>query len=109
MATNSIPDKSIMCHRTGFARSCREIVVEGQCRLWMQIMGHNPNTGEQISHWGCADELLPLLMIENSQQQRQTGAAVESFRNEMVRANEAALKLGAPARAPLLINGETDG
>jgi len=27
-------------------------------------------------------------MIENSQQQRQTGAAVESFRNEMVRATE---------------------
>lgn len=31
---------------------------------------------------------LPVLMIENSQQQRQTGAAVESFRNEMVRAND---------------------
>jgi len=29
-----------------------------------------------------------MLLIENSQQQRQTGAAVESFRNEMVRANE---------------------
>jgi hypothetical protein len=29
-----------------------------------------------------------MLMIENSQQQRQTGAAVESFRNEMVKANE---------------------
>jgi hypothetical protein len=28
------------------------------------------------------------MMIENSQQQRQTGAAVESFRNEMVKANE---------------------
>jgi len=31
---------------------------------------------------------MPLLLIENSQMQRQTGAAVESFRNEMVRANE---------------------
>jgi hypothetical protein len=28
-------------------------------------------------------------MIENSQQQRQTAAAVESFRNEVVRDNEA--------------------
>jgi hypothetical protein len=27
-------------------------------------------------------------MIENSQQQRQTGKAVESFRNEMVKSNE---------------------
>jgi hypothetical protein len=30
-----------------------------------------------------------VLLIENSQQQRQTGAAVESFRNEMVKANDA--------------------
>jgi hypothetical protein len=29
-----------------------------------------------------------MLLIENSGQQRQTGAAVESFRNEMVKANE---------------------
>ena len=29
-----------------------------------------------------------MLLIENSQQSRGTGAAVESFRNEMVKANE---------------------
>jgi hypothetical protein len=34
-----------------------------------------------------------MLLIENSQQQRQTGAAVESFRNEMVKANESSQKL----------------
>jgi len=28
------------------------------------------------------------LLVENSQQQRQTGSAVESFRNEMVKNNE---------------------
>jgi hypothetical protein len=42
----------------------------------------NPNTGEDIDEWGCAITWLPLLTIENSQQQRQTAAAVESFRNE---------------------------
>lgn len=36
---------------------------------------------------------MPMLMIENSQQQRQTGAAVESFRNEMVKANEASAQV----------------
>lgn len=60
---------------------------EHQCRLYIQVMGHNPNTGEQINKWGCSFEFLPMLLIENSQQQRQTGAAVESFRNEMVVAN----------------------
>jgi len=34
-----------------------------------------------------------MLLIENSGQQRQTGAAVESFRNEMVKANETSQKV----------------
>ena len=32
--------------------------------------------------------MIPILMIENSQQQRHTAAAVESFRNESVRQND---------------------
>ena len=54
----------------------------------MKVRGTNPNTGEEIDDYGCSVAWLPVLMIENSQQQRQTGAAVESFRNEMVKANE---------------------
>jgi hypothetical protein len=54
----------------------------------MRIAGLDPNTGQEIDHWGCAISWMPTLLIENSQQQRQTGAAVESFRNEMVNANE---------------------
>lgn len=58
------------------------------CSWFVQLRGTNPNTGQDIDEWGCSISWLPVLMIENSQQQRQTGAAVESFRNEMVRANE---------------------
>lgn len=54
----------------------------------MQIRGTDPNTGKEVDEWGCAIAWMPMLMIENSQQQRQTGAAVESFRNEMVKSNE---------------------
>lgn len=54
----------------------------------MKIRGNNPNTGEEIDDYGCSMAWLPVLMIENSQQQRSTGAAVESFRNEMVKAND---------------------
>lgn len=74
-----------MCHETGFEKSCRDMVINARCRKWVQIMGNNPNTGEPINRWDCVDALLPLLLIENSQMQRQTGAAVESFRNESVR------------------------
>jgi hypothetical protein len=54
----------------------------------MKVRGNNPNTGEEIDDYGCSMAWLPVLMIENSQQQRQTGAAVESFRNEMVKSND---------------------
>lgn len=57
------------------------------CAWFTQVRGHNPNTGQEIDEWACAIGWLPILLIENSQQQRSTGAAVESFRNEMVKAN----------------------
>lgn len=64
-----------------------------QCMWFMQIQGKNPNTGEDINDWGCSIAWMPVLMIENSQQQRQTGAAVESFRNEMVKSNEVSQRI----------------
>lgn len=77
-----------------------------KCPLYIQVRGMNPNTGEEVDHWGCSLAFMPMLMIENSQQQRQTGAAVESFRNEMVKANAmgVAALLSGP-RDPKLIEG----
>lgn len=37
---------------------------------------------------GCAMNWLPVLLVENSRVSRGTSAAVESFRNEMVKASE---------------------
>lgn len=59
--------------------------IENKCAWYTQIRGMNPNTGEPMDEWQCAINFVPFLMIENSQQQRQTGAAVESFRNESIR------------------------
>jgi hypothetical protein len=36
---------------------------------------------------------MPMLLIENAQQARQTGAAVESFRNTMAKQNDQMLQL----------------
>ena len=63
------------------------------CAWFMKVRGTNPNTGQDVDDYGCAIAWMPILMIENSQQQRSTGAAVESFRNEMVKANEASQKV----------------
>ena len=71
------------CPLNGFD-PCKQL----DCAWFLKIRGTNPNTGEELDDYGCAMAWMPVLMIENSQQQRQTGAAVESFRNEMVKAND---------------------
>ena len=53
-----------------------------KCSWFTQIRGTHPQTGQEIDERGCAVTWVPTLLIENSQQQRQTGAAVESFRDE---------------------------
>ena len=58
--------------------------IQMQCSWFCQIRGNDPQTGKEVDEWGCAVTWMPMLLIENSQQQRQTGAAVESFRNETV-------------------------
>ena len=79
------------------------------CAWFIKIVGKNPNTGEDVEDWGCSIAWMPILMIENSQQQRSTGAAVESFRNEMVKSSEMNQRVllaaaGIPVANPKLIN-----
>lgn len=60
--------------------------------LWLvTLRGQNPQTGEEVDRRECALTAIPLLLVENAQQGRQTAASVESFRNEMVRGNNAFL------------------
>ena len=56
-----------------------------ECAWFTQVRGMNPQTGEQIDEWDCAVKWVPMMLIENTQMQRQTGAAIESFRNESVK------------------------
>lgn len=56
-----------------------------QCAWFTHIRGMDPQTGRDVDDWGCAVTWMPTLLIENSQKQRETGAAVESFRNEVVK------------------------
>lgn len=91
------------CPLDGF-KPCREL----ECAWFLKVAGTNPNTGKDVEDWGCAMAWMPVLMIENSQQQRSTGAAVESFRNEMVKANEVGQRVllaaaGVPQAAQQMI------
>ena len=57
-----------------------------RCAWYTTLAGTNPNTGEQTDEHGCAMAWVPMLLVENSMQQRSTSAAVESFRNVMASA-----------------------
>ena len=59
-----------------------------KCAWFTQMRGTNPNTGEPVDEWGCAVTWMPIMAVEIAQKSNQTGAAVESFRNEVVRANQ---------------------
>ena len=64
-----------------------------QCAWFTKVQGTNPQTGKDIEDWGCAVAWLPMLAIENSQTNRMSGAAVESFRNKMVSQQDELLQL----------------
>ena len=79
------PDPDNTCPYTGHKDTCRSHY--DCCPKWVNVVGTDPQTGESVNQWNCSDYWLPKLLIENSQMQRQTGGAVESFRNEMVKQN----------------------
>jgi hypothetical protein len=78
--------------------------MKRECVKYLQLRGTNPNTGEELDGWQCTAVWSVMLMIENTQQARQHGAAIESFRNEMVLANE---RSNAAISAAILKNPKT--
>ena len=80
-----------------FCPLIKEDCIGLQCAWFTKVAGYDTNTGKEVEEWQCAVAWMPLLMVENSGQQRQTGAAVESFRNEMAKAQQASHELFATA------------
>lgn len=101
-----LPDQKIKCPATAFARTCHSIVTKCTCPKYVNIRGRDPQTGADVDRWGCVDSFLPMLLIENAMMSRQTGAAVETLRNEVVKANEAAVQEREAALS--LLTGRTE-
>lgn len=76
------------CPLNGF-QPCKQL----DCAWFTQLRGVDPGSGKDVDEWGCAVAWLPMLLVENSQQSRQTGAAVESFRNAMREDNERSMNV----------------
>ena len=77
-----------------------------RCQWYVKVYGRHPQTEELVDKWACSIAFMPMLQIESSQQMRQAGAAVESFRNEMVSGNEKFL--GLISQAKRLANARED-
>jgi hypothetical protein len=83
-----LPPKDQLCHRTGFAQSCRLLVAEGKCGRWMTLEGEDPASGAPLIQSRCMDDWVPWLLVDNSRK-IQNGTlgvqkAVERFRNHAV-------------------------
>ena len=63
------------------------------CAWFTKIAGKNPQGQKEVEEWGCAVTFMPILMVANTNSNTRTQAAVESFRNIMVKQQEELLTL----------------
>ena len=59
---------------------CRKL----ECSWYTKVAGVNPQNGEPVEEWGCAVAWIPFLQMDNTKHVNQQGAAVETFRNEVL-------------------------
>ena len=95
-----LPDRKIRCHYTGFSKSCADMVSKHGCQKFVHLLGADPQTGNPIDKFGCSDAFMHMLTIENSKMARETGAAVESFRNEMAKTGAQLVAIAASPVRP---------
>lgn len=109
-------DKKIICPLMG--GKCVEdgAIVDGElvaCRFWVYVHGKHPQTGADLSSGDCAMSWMPVLLIENSKVNRETGAAIESLRNENVTTGQqiagALMQVAASNQQALRITGKEEG
>lgn len=63
----------------------RKPCIQDRCEFWVHLMGMNPQTGQPMDEWSCTFRWLPVLLVENSNQQRQTAASVDKTANQIAR------------------------
>lgn len=92
-----LPSKQRMCHRTGFDKSCRQLVADDACGRWRKISGV-PASGKEEDLWDCIDDHAHTLSLNILAAIQGEAAASEQFRNVVAEARNARL-LQAQLRA----------
>lgn len=101
-----LPDKTTMCHRTGFTKTCFDCVTQHGCRLWKRVTleGH-PENAKPVDHYDCADSLIDLYLKDMLRRQLQTTATVDHLRKEVRESNDTSM-VGALGRINAQINAQ---
>lgn len=79
-----LPAKDVMCHRTDFEKSCRQLVCDGACKRWKMVLGESRTTGAPTEQWDCIDNHAHTLLLNIIAAAQGGQAATESFRNEVI-------------------------
>ncbi|MGY3615651.1 hypothetical protein [Bradyrhizobium sp. USDA 10063] len=97
-------EEGLLCplHKQDMSQVCHK------CPWWTMIRGKHPQNEEMIDNWYCAIAVLPVLLVENAQQSRATGAAVESFRNGVVDSVMTAVAMAANQQQGRLLDARRD-
>ncbi len=112
MTIRECPDYD--CPMTAFKHKCSK--HRANCPNYVLVEGKTPQGDETIKMYDCALRWAPTLMIELSQRMNQLAASTESFRNELVKAQDThnqimahgvnvALARAAEETDPKLVNG----
>lgn len=85
-----LPEKDIGCHRTGFAKTCRQCVVEHNCQLWqpLRIQADRSNGQVFTEKWACADVHALTLGINMLGRQDTTSATVDKLAKTVAESND---------------------
>ena len=79
---NNRPAEHITCPYTGHKQKCLKHYLN--CPKWIQVIGVDPNTGQETNQYQCEDSWRPKFSMEMANASRQIAATIESFRNEVV-------------------------
>lgn len=77
-----------MFNKSSNAKTCpllKKPCIGSDCMWATRLTGTNPQDGQHIDDEACAVSWLPMLLIENVKSSNETGAAIESLRNETLK------------------------
>ena len=83
-------DENAGCPMNGM-KTCKKVRQKTECAWWTWFTFNDPTTGDDVAMHACAMVWQPYMSMKAAQESRQGAAAVESFRNEVVKRADASL------------------